>query len=184
LPDTDFIKACAVLMVDHYGLTGALRAARIARAAKIAVLADFENDRGQGFHEVLSLVDHLILSSAFACRLTSQSDAAKAALALWRADRAAVIVTCGAEGCWSVDSQNSGAVHHPAFAVKAVDTTGCGDVFHGAYAAGLARSDSLAERIRFSSAAAALRARDSDSPRRAQVEEFLAGQIEHFTTLP
>jgi len=39
-----------------------------------------------------------------------------------------------------------------------VDTTGCGDVFHGAYAASLARRLPLGERLRFASAAAALKA--------------------------
>jgi sugar/nucleoside kinase (ribokinase family) len=43
--------------------------------------------------------------------------------------------------------------------VTVVDTTGCGDVFHGAYAAGLSRGLALPERIRFASAAAALKAR-------------------------
>ena len=172
LPEADYLRACAVLLVDHYGLAGTVRAARIARAAKIAVVADFEDNHGEGFEELLNLSDHLILSRTFALKLTSQREAGKAALALWGADRAAVIVTCGAEGCWSVDSASSEAVHYPAFAVKAVDTAGCGDVFHGAYAAALARGDSLAKRIRFASAAAALRARQSDIPRLAEVEQF------------
>jgi sulfofructose kinase len=41
--------------------------------------------------------------------------------------------------------------------VKVVDTTGGGDVFHGAYAFGLARDMELAERIRFAAATAALK---------------------------
>jgi sulfofructose kinase len=174
LPDADYLRACAVLLVDHYGVTGTLRAVRIARSAGVCVVADFEDDREDGFDNLLSQVNHLILSSVFAMRITTQSDAAGAALALWHAGRAAVIITCGADGCWSVDPENAGPVRHPAFAIKAVDTTGCGDVFHGAYAASLARGDSLADRIRFATAAAALHARDADIPRRADVEEFLA----------
>ena len=48
--------------------------------------------------------------------------------------------------------------HQLAFKVKAVDTTGCGDVFHGAYAFALARGMALEERIRFAAASAALKA--------------------------
>jgi sulfofructose kinase len=70
-----------------------------------------------------------------------------------------VVVTCGAEGCWYIDGESIQQPHRQkAFAVNAVDTTGCGDVFHGAYAAGLVRGQTLPERIRFASAAAALKA--------------------------
>src|SRR5262249_3368318 len=33
--------------------------------------------------------------------------------------------------------RQDGVLHQPAFAVAAVDTTGCGDAFHGAYGAGI-----------------------------------------------
>jgi ribokinase len=119
-------------------------------------------------------VDHLILSEEIALRITQESSAARAALGLWRADRAAVIITCGAEGCWSV-SASSGhkACHHPAFQVRAADTTGCGDVFHGAYATSLARGEPLPARIRFAAAAAALKAARKEIPRLAEVNHFL-----------
>jgi sugar/nucleoside kinase (ribokinase family) len=140
LPTAQIIRASRVLFIDHYGMKGNLRAARIARSAGVAVVADFEGDEVSLFQEVLELVDHLILSEDFALRTTRESKPARAAQALWRADRSAVIVTCGADGCWGVsDSSGPEAVHYPAFRVRAADTTGCGDVFHGAYAASLAR---------------------------------------------
>jgi sulfofructose kinase len=46
----------------------------------------------------------------------------------------------------------------PAFAVDVVDTTGCGDVFHGVYAAALAEGLPLEKRVKLASAAAALKA--------------------------
>ncbi len=48
--------------------------------------------------------------------------------------------------------------HQPAFEVNVVDTTGCGDVFHGAYCALLAQGADLATRVRLASRAAALKA--------------------------
>ena len=175
LPAEELIGAAKVLFIDHCGMRGNLRAARAARAGGVPIVADFEDATAPGFHEVLELVDHLVLSEGFALRLTRAATPAEAALALWRPDRAAVIVTCGPEGCWSVSPQRQDAArHHPAFAVKATDTAGCGDVFHGAYAACLARGDELARRIRFASAAAALKARDGGIPWRAAIEQFLA----------
>lgn len=174
LPAEGVIRQAKVLFIDHYGMAGNLRAAKVARAHGVAVVADFEDASAAGFEEVLGLVDHLILSRGFALRITGERDAARAAAALWRPDRAAVVVTCGADGCWCAGSGGGRAVrHYAAFAVKAADTTGCGDVFHGAYAARLAGGDALADRIRFAAAAAALKAAQTEIPRRAAVEDFL-----------
>jgi sulfofructose kinase len=174
LPAAQIIRASRVLFIDHYGMKGNLRAARIARSAGVGVVADFEGDAVPLFQEVLDLVDHLILSEDFARQITRASTAARAAQVLWRADRAAVIVTCGAKGCWSVSaSSGQEAVHYPAFRVRAADTTGCGDVFHGAYAASLARGDGLSARIRFAAAAAALKAAGREIPRLRAVNHFL-----------
>lgn len=133
------------------------------------------------FSELLALVDHLIVSLAFAKKLTGEAEPAVAARKLWRDDRRAVVVTCGADGCWHVDAASvSRPCHQPAYRVQVVDTTGCGDVFHGAYATGLVRGLPLLERIRFASAAAALKATQyggqAGIPSRTAVEEFLAGR--------
>ena len=177
LPAEDVIRTSRVLLIDHYGMQGNLRAARIARAAGVAVVADFESEAVPLFDEVLALVDHLILSEEFARRITRQPNAAEAARALWNPRRAMVGVTCGAKGCWSVsESSGSEPHHHPAFAVTAANTTGCGDVFHGAYAAALARGDSLENRLTFASAAAALKASRPDIPNLRTVQDFLASQ--------
>jgi len=44
-------------------------------------------------------------------------------------------VTDGVHGSWALTGD--GVLYQSAFAVAAVDTTGCGDAFHGAYGAGI-----------------------------------------------
>jgi sugar/nucleoside kinase (ribokinase family) len=176
LPDAATIRAARVLFVDHYGIAGNLRAIRIAREAGIPVVADLERDEDPRFPELLAAVDHPVLSEKFALRVTGAVDAAEAVRRLWRPDRQAVVVTGGEAGCWYTD--DGAAIHHqPAFPVAVVDTTGCGDVFHGAYAAALARGETLAVRVRFASAAAAIKATrpggQQGIPDRAAVEAFL-----------
>ncbi len=174
LPPAEAIRAAAVLFVDHFGVPGSIRASRLARAAGIPVVGDFERESDARFGELLNLADHLILSEEFARWWTRTATPAAAAAALWRTDRAIVIVTAGANGCWSVSAEDGLTPrHHPAFPVKATDTTGCGDVFHGAYAAGLARGETLEDRIQMAAAAAALKARDGEIPHRAEVDNFL-----------
>src|SRR5262249_18448534 len=137
-PAEGLIRRVKVLFVDHVGVTGMIRACRIAREADIAIVADFESNESPEFIDLLSLVDHLILSRDFAAKVTGLSDPSSAAKKLWDRERKTIIVTCGRDGCWYLgDNLNGEAVHQPAFGVQALDTTGCGDVFHGAYASGL-----------------------------------------------
>ncbi len=177
-PDEQAIRSAGVLFVDHVVAEDAIRAAGIARAVGIPVVADLESDRVPRFSELLGLVDHLVVSQGFAEQLTGASDPAAAARALAAPDRQAVVVTCGAEGCWYLGSDEPGPpCHQPAFEVEVVDTTGCGDVFHGAYAAGLVEGLDLAARVRLAAATAALSATRSGGqagiPVRQAVQAFL-----------
>jgi sulfofructose kinase len=177
-PEAEVIRAAGVLFVDDCGPAGMARAAGIARASKIPVVADIEGDESPAFEALWGLVDHLILSQGFASRVTGQADPARAAAALFNGDRRMTAVTCGAGGVWYVDAGDpSRARHCAAFPVRAVDTTGCGDVFHGAYASALARGLDVEGRMEFAAAAAAMKAcfpgGQAGIPGRAQVEAFL-----------
>lgn len=177
-PPPEIIRSARILFVDHLGAEGTIRAARIARAAHIPVVADYESDAAPGFPEMLALADHLILSQHFAARITGESDPATIARKLWAADRQAVVITCGTSGAWYVDSADGNAGFQPAYQVETVDSTGCGDVFHGVYAALLAQGLGIATRLRFAAAAAALKAASKLSgpagiPSPAAVEAFL-----------
>ena len=182
LPDERLIRRARVLFVDHMGLVGMLRAARIARQAGIPVVGDFEVQHPAPFDELVALTDHLILSRDFAREITGSPDARAAAEALWKgASRAAVVVTMGADGAWFVSKELPGkACFQPAFPVEVVDTNGCGDVFHGAYASCLVLGMPMSERVRFAAATAAIKATcvggQKGIPTRAEVERFLRVQ--------
>ena len=174
------IASCRVLFVDNLGVAGMVRAARAARKAGIPVVGDFENDRDPQFAELLGLTDHLILSQDFARVLTGEASPEGALKKLACAGRQVAVVTQGGEGCWYRVPGWPAPKHQPAFAVKVVDTTGCGDVFHGAYAFGLARGQPLEERIRFAAATAALKATkpggQAGIPSLPAVRRFLSDQ--------
>ena len=83
-PAEKVIREAKVLLIDQYGTRGNLRATKIARSFGLPVVADFEDEAVPHFKEVLGLVDHLILSEEFSSQITSQANAADAAVALWR----------------------------------------------------------------------------------------------------
>jgi sulfofructose kinase len=176
LPDESIIRRARVLFIDQYGMSGNLRAASIARATGIPIVADFEESSDPRFLEMLKLVDHLVLPSDLAEEITGAKSAAAAAEALWHKERQAVVVTRGSAGSWFLGKDEI-VQHQPAFQVRAVDTTGCGDVFHGAYAAALAQGVTLGECVRLATAAAGLKATHHGGqrgiPTRKQIEQFL-----------
>jgi len=180
-PPEDVIRSAKVLIVDQHGMEGMIRAARILHVAPRVshVVADLESSASPRFHELLALVDHLILPVAFARELTGKFDPVSVVKALDREDTDTVAVTWGKQGVWYLSKENPGEVRRQeAFLVETVDTTGCGDVFHGAYASALARGLTCPERIRLAAAAAAIKATQPGGqrgiPTLPVVEAFLA----------
>jgi sulfofructose kinase len=121
-------------------------------------------------------VDHLVIGIDFAKQVTGENNPEEMVRALSNTDRACCLVTAGERGCWY--SERGREVHHfPAFSVQAVDTTGCGDVFHGAYAACIAQGESVNRAIQIATAAAGIKATRSGGrsgiPDRATIDRFL-----------
>jgi len=89
-----------------------------------------------------------------------------------------VIVTLGPAGAFVLSKTGTAKV--TGFEVKAVDTTGAGDVFNGVLAVALAEQRELADAIRCACAAAALSVTrlgaQPSIPHRAEIEAFLASQ--------
>ena len=111
-PAEEIIRA-RVLMVDHHGIAGGIRTARLAREAGIPIIADFERDESPQFSELLRTVDHLVLSADFACKITGAASPDQAVDRLWTTQRQAVVVTAGEAGAWYKQAQR----HLPAAGV-------------------------------------------------------------------
>lgn len=152
--DLDLVAQAGVLLLDRFGMTANLRAAAHARTTGTAVLLDIESADDPRTAELFGYADHLVLPHDFALEWTGTTGPADAVDALWTADTAGVVVTVGAAGCW-YRTPGSPVTHQPATPVEVVDSTGCGDVFHGVYAARLARGLPVPQCVAAASAAAA-----------------------------
>jgi len=105
---------------------------------------------------LLGAVAALTPNRAEAARLAgvADDDPDAAATALLALGVGAAVVTLGADG--ALVATPGGRHHLPAFAVRAVDSTGAGDVFSGALAVALAEGRPVLDAARFANAAAAL----------------------------
>jgi sugar/nucleoside kinase (ribokinase family) len=148
---TPLLQSRTVLL-DTYALAPTIAALGVDTSG-VPIVADVE---GEVESNSLDQVQHLVLPMPFARRLTAQSKPAAIVDALWNDQRSTVVITDGADGVWFRDAGTANCRHQPSFDVPVVDTTGCGDVFHGAYAVALARGWDALERVRFAAAAGAI----------------------------
>jgi sugar/nucleoside kinase (ribokinase family) len=171
------IRRARLLHLDGRDGRAALAAARIAREAGIPVMIDIDKWYDETTGPLLGLVDYLIAAGSFALELTGESTGEAAALGLARRfPRAVTGVTMGARG--AVFVRDNEPIASRAFDVEVRDTTGAGDVFHGAFIVGVLGGWDLGETTRFAHAAAALKCREPGArrgiPRAHEVEAFLA----------
>jgi len=180
----DQVRQANAIHADIRWVEGAAAIFAAARAAAIPTVLDGETATVEAFTAVLPWTDHAIFSEpglrSFAGPDCLQNEATRhAALARVRELGCRVAaVTRGARGTLWLDEH--GFHHLPSFAVDVVDTTGAGDVFHGAYALAIGEGQNVAQAMRFASAVAALKCTRQGGragiPDRTEVDAFLAGR--------
>lgn len=145
---------------------------REARGCRIPIVGDFSNTRS--WH-LAAQVDYLLASEECAAEVLGRDDPEAALPRLRQFDAQVVGVTLGEEGF--LYDAGSGVRHIPALAVEVVDTTGAGDVFHGAYAYAVARGFTPERCGLFASVTATLKCRAlggrAGIPTVAEVERLL-----------
>ena len=148
------ITCARLLHIDGHDTTAVEHAARIARSQGIPVTVDVDTIYS-GFDRVLPLVDYLIASSEFPAHWTGIEDPFDALASIQaKFGMGVAAMTLGAQG--SLALVDGAFIYSPAFVVNCVDTTGAGDVFHGAFCYSVLQKMPVAEALEFSNAMAAL----------------------------
>jgi len=148
------ITCAKLLHIDGHDTAAVEHAARIARGQGIPVTVDVDTIY-PGFENVLPFVDYLIASSEFPARWTRIEDPFDALAAIEEKHGMRVAaMTLGAHGALALSEGRY--FYSPGFVVDCVDTTGAGDVFHGAFCYSVLQKMPLAEALEFSNAMAAL----------------------------
>jgi sulfofructose kinase len=153
------VTAGRLLIVDCHQTAASAQAARYAREAGIPTIVDVEKVR-PGIGELLQNIDVIIAAEEFPSALTGHEDLGRGLRSLARDFGASLAcVTLGAHG--SLAWCNGREIWSPAFSVDCVDSTGAGDAFRGAFAAGclLMPDGDIEDALSYANAAAALNCR-------------------------
>jgi len=148
------ITCARMLHIDGHDTPAVAHAAAIARRHGIPVSVDVDTIY-QGFDKVLPNVDYLVASSEFPANWTGISDPFQA-LETIQSEYGihCAAMTLGAHG--SLARMDGRFFYSPAFVVNCVDTTGAGDVFHGAFCYAVLQGMPMRDALEFSNAMAAL----------------------------
>ena len=149
------IKDAEILMVDGNEMDAAVEAAEIARESGTKVLYDC-GGLYDGVERLLAVTDIMIPSEEFSLGHTGCKTAEDAARKLYETySPEVVVITQGKRGGIIYDGKE--IISYPIYPAVVVDSNGSGDVFHGAFAAAVAKGYDYLKCCHFSSAVSGLK---------------------------
>lgn len=149
------ITSARCLVLDEYERIAAITAAKWAKKTGVLIELDCENPETEGLEELIRHTDVLIVPESFALDFSNSPDVESAGHWLKDLGPRIVAITQGNRGSFCLNKTES--VSQPIFDVDTVDTTGCGDVFHGAFTHGLLQGWSLKTVAEFATAVSSLK---------------------------
>jgi len=169
-----FSKA-KILHLDSLMIDAARAAAQQAKHMDLTIVMDAGTMR-EGSQELASMVDILIASERFAEPLVGDiAPPEKALRVLHELGPKEVIITLGSKG--SIGLSGKTIYFQKAISIDAVDTTGAGDVYHGAYIYGLLQGWDMQKCMHFASVASAIKCTQIGAhrgiPSLEEIKEFM-----------
>jgi len=146
-----------ILHLDGHDIRAAIRSAQWAKEEGIPTVIDIDKIEPLT-SELIKEINFVITSSRFPTLMTGISDRERALIELQKQISGFLCSTLGHEGAMAL--VNGEIQYVKGFKIKAVDTTGAGDVFHAGFIYGLLQNWELVEILRFANAVAALKCLD------------------------
>ncbi len=146
-----------LLHLDGHDIRAAIQCAKWAKEEGIPTVIDIDKVEAQTA-ELIREIDFVVASSRFPGLFTGISDREKALIEIQRHTAGFVCATLGHEG--SMALVEGKIVYVKGFNIRAIDTTGAGDVFHAGFIYGLFQNWDVEEILRFANAVAALKCLD------------------------
>ena len=153
--DLEALKQAKFLHLDGNQLDCAIFAAEKAHEFGVTVSMD-AGGAYPNIERLLPLVDVLIPSEEFSMKVTGCATAQEAAAVLQeRYQPKILVITQGSKGGFIWEKGRE--VRYPVFPVKAIDSNGAGDTFHGAFVAAQLKGMNVYDSCCFASATSALK---------------------------
>jgi sulfofructose kinase len=169
------VARAGVVLADPRWVEGAERLFALAAERGLPRVLDADIAAGETLRRLAPQADHIVFSQRGLVDFTGVEDPTAALAQAASALRGVVAVTLGAAGSLWWRGGRAQLLSAPRVAAR--DTTGCGDVFHGAYALAVAEGAAVEDAARLATAAAALKARNGNGwdgmPDRAAVTAML-----------
>jgi sulfofructose kinase len=150
---SEVLTTARLVHVDDVDESAAIVAATTARGLGRPATSDIDRVTPRTM-ELVDVLSYPIFAEHVPWELTGIRDPEGALHKLQRPTHTALVVTLGARGSIAVSGDQ--VIHSPGFAVSAIDTTGAGDVFRGAFIFGVLNAWPLDRTMRFANAAAAI----------------------------
>jgi len=148
------ITSARLLLLDGCDVDAALEAARLAHDAGIPVMADLDTVY-KNVEKLFPYIDYLVASTQFLPAVTGRADPFEVLKYMAREYKVRTPgMTLGRDG--ALVYHEGRFIYSPGFVVETVDTTGAGDVFHGAFSFALLAGWEMTRALDFSNAMAAL----------------------------
>jgi ribokinase len=180
------ISQAKVIYCLPYSLEWIYQLAQVAHAGGCRLALDIESScplQGEALTSALRQADIVFCNTGGLTLATGMDGAEEGAPVILALGPRQVIITQGAKGAYGATEQE--IIFSSAFHVPVVDSTGAGDAFHAAYLCKEMHGASLAERLRFANAAAALSVQKIGAraalPAYPDVEAFLASHVESLS---
>ena len=170
------VERAQILHTDGRFVEASLTAGRAARKAGVGVVADADTFH-EGLVDLARLSDYFIASEHFSASFLKKNSPAEACRRIVELGPRVAAVTLGGKGY--VALAEGRLIERAACPVQAVDTTGCGDVFHAGFIYGLFQNWEVTQILRFANAVAALKCRSLGGrkgiPTLKEAEKLLSG---------
>ena len=175
------IRSAKIIHLNGRHWNACLEAVKLAKESKVRISFDGGANRFRPeLKRLLPLTDICIVAKDFAEKYTGETEISRSAELLLEEGPDVAVVTNGINGSW-MRTKDGLSVHQPAFLFPAtVDTTGCGDSYHGAFLVGLLKGFPVEKAAILASAVAAMNSQHlggrSGLPGFEEVMKFLVGK--------